>query len=198
MIEDLELEEWRQQWNGVVSPSPEFQRRTLQKIKRQNRRFVLGNVLTAIVFGGLLIFAAVLRHQETWLGSGWAAGICVLVTVSVGIRIWTLRGTWRAETQSTRAFVELWYRRVEARLRLLRISIWVSVGWIVFCAALTAINWPTIGRDINARPTDWLEVLVACIVMQPAIWFFAAKLRRRKLAELTEVKNIMDEMNNGK
>jgi hypothetical protein len=198
MTEDLELDNWREQWSRVAGPSPAFQRETLQKIKRQNQRFVLGNVLTAIVFGGLLILAAVLRHQETWLGSGWAAGICVLVAVSVGIRIWTLQGTWRAETQSTRAFVELWYRRVEARLRLLRISIWVSVGWIVFCAALTAINWPTIGRDIKARPTDWLEVLVACIVMQPVIWFFAAKLRRRKLAELSEVKKILDGMNEGK
>jgi hypothetical protein len=30
--------------------------------------------------------------------------------------------------------------------------------------------------------------------MQPVIWYWAAWLRRRKLAELNEVKEILDEM----
>jgi len=32
------------------------------------------------------------------------------------------------------------------------------------------------------------------VVMQPVIWYWAAWLRRRKLAELKEVKKILDEM----
>jgi hypothetical protein len=39
-----------------------------------------------------------------------------------------------------------------------------------------------------------VEVLVACVLMQPVIWFWAARLRRRKLAELNEVKTILDEL----
>jgi hypothetical protein len=34
------------------------------------------------------------------------------------------------------------------------------------------------------------EVLVACVIMQPVIWYWAAWLRRRKLAELKEVKKL--------
>ena len=194
MIEDRELDTWREQWSGIAEPPAEFQRKVQQRIKRENRRFVLGNLLTVVAFLGILIFAWLVRHQSTLMGTGWATGICVLVFVSAGYRVWGLRGTWRPQTQSTRAFVELWHKRVAARIRLLRISIYVSLGWIIFCAALAAANWTTIGQDARVHPKDWVEVLVACVLMQPVIWYWAAWLRRRKLVELNEVKQILDEM----
>jgi hypothetical protein len=195
MIEDRELDIWREQWSSVAEPPAEFQRKVQQRIKRQDQRFVLGNLLTVIAFLGILIFAVFMRHQSSWMGTGWATGICVLVFISTGCRVWVLRGTWRSQTQSTRAFVELWHKRVVARIRLFRISIYVSLGWIILCTALTAANWTTIRQDVRAHPKDWVEVLVACVLMQPVIWYWAAWLRRRKLAELNEVKKILDEMN---
>jgi Na+/melibiose symporter-like transporter len=194
MIEDRELNSWREQWGGFAEPSAEFQSKVRQRIKRHDRRFVLGNVLAAVALFGILIFAVFMRHQSSSMGTGWATGICVLVFVSTGFRIWILRGMWRPQTESTRAFVELWHRRLLARIRMLRIAVYLSLGWIVVCAALTAVNWGTIGPDVKARPRDWLEVLVACVLMQPVLWFGAKWLRRRKLAELNEVKNILDEM----
>ena len=194
MTEDRELDAWREQWSSIAEPAAEFQRQVQQRIKRQDRRFVLGNLLTVIAFLGILIFALFMRQQSSWMGTGWATGICVLVFVSAGYRVWVLRGTWRPETQTTRAFVELWHKRVAARIRLLRISMYVSVGWIIFCAALTAANWTTIGQDVRAHPKDWAELLVACVLMQPVIWYWAAWLRRRKLAELNEVRKILADM----
>ena len=195
MIEDRELDTWREQWSSVAEPPAEFQSKVQQRIKSQDRRFVLGNVLTAIAFVGILLFALYMWLQSSRMGTGWATGLCLLVFVSALCRVWVLRRTWRPQTQSTRAFVELWYKRVAARIRLLQISIYVSLGWIIFCAALTAANWTTIGQDVRAHPKDWVEVLVACVLMQPVIWYWAAWLRRRKLAELNEVKQILDEMN---
>jgi hypothetical protein len=64
------------------------------------------NLLTEITFIGMLIFAFFMRHQSSWMGTGWATGICVLVFVSAGYRVWVLRRTWRPQTQSTRAFVD--------------------------------------------------------------------------------------------
>ena len=62
-------------------------------------------------------------------------------------------------------------------------------------AVLTAANWTAIGRDVKAHPKDWEVVLVACVLVQyPVIWYGAACLRRCKLAELNEVKKILDEM----
>jgi hypothetical protein len=195
MTNDRELDTWREQWSSVAEPPAEFQHKIQERIKRQDRRFVLGNLLAIIALLGLLIFAVFMRHQSSWMGTGWATGICVSVFVSAGYRVWVLRGTWRPQTQSTRAFVDLWHKRVAARIRLLRISIYVSLGWIIFCAALTAANWTTIGQDVKAHPKVWVVVLVACVLMQyPVIWYWADWLRRRKLAELNEVKKIMDEM----
>jgi hypothetical protein len=194
MTVDRELDTWREQWNSIPEPPAEFQRKVQQRIKREDRRFVLGNLLTGIAFLGMLIFAVYLRHRTSSMGPGWATGLCVLVFVSAGYRAWVLRGTWRPQTQSTRAFVELWHKRVAARIRLLRISRFVSVGWLIFCAVLTAANWTTIGRDVRAHPKDWEELLVACVLMQPVIWYWAAWLRRRKLAELNEVRKTLDEL----
>jgi len=195
MTEDHELDIWREHWVAVAVPSPEFRRRVQQRIKIQDRRFLLGNLLTAATFVGMLIFAVYLSHQASWLGKGWATAVCVLVFVSVAYRLLILRRTWRAQTQSIRAFVELWHTRVLARTRLLRISIYVSVGWIISCAALTAANWPTIRLDVIPHPTDWLALMVASVLMQPVIWFCAAWLYRRKLAELNEVEKLLQEIN---
>ncbi len=194
MSEDRELDIWRDQWSGVAEPLVGFRHRIQQRIKRQDRRFVLGNVLTGIAFLGMLIFALFLRHQSSSMGTGWATGICALVFVSVGLRVWVLRRTWRPQTQSTRAFAELWHKRVAARIRLLRISIYLSLGWIIFCAALAAADWATIGQDVRAHPKNWEELLVACVLMQPVLWFGAVWLRRRKLAELNEVNKVLDEI----
>jgi hypothetical protein len=195
MTEDRELDIWREQWSNVAEPPADFQRKVQERIKREDRRFVLGNILRAIAFLGLLIFAVYMRHQSSWMGTGWGTSICILVFVSAGVRIWVLRRTWRPETESTRAFVELWYKRVAARIRLLRISTYLSIGWLVFCAALMAVNWSIIGQDVGAHPKEWVALLVVCVLMQPVLlWYGVAWLRRRKLAELNEVKQILDEM----
>jgi hypothetical protein len=196
MSKDREFDTWREQWSSIAERPAEFQRKVQQRIKREDRRFVLGNLLTAVVFLGMLIFALVMRYHSSWMGTGWGTSICVLALVTAGIRIWVLRRTWRPETQSTRAFVELWHKRVAARIRLLRISTYLSIGWLIFCAALTAVNWSTIGQDVKVHPNEWVALLVACVLMQPVVlWYGAGWLRRRKLAELNEVRKILDEMN---
>src|SRR5271156_4681506 len=169
MSEDRELDVWREQWSSVSEPPAEFVRKVQQRIRRQERRFVFGNVLSGVAFLGILIFAWFMRDQSSWMGSGWAASICVLVVVAVACRIWVLRRTWRPETQSTRAFVELWHKRVAARIRLLRLSTYLSLGWLIFCAGLMAVNWPIVGQDVKAHPKAWLALLVVCVLMQPAM-----------------------------
>jgi Na+/melibiose symporter-like transporter len=192
MTEDHELDHWREQWSSVAGPSPEFLRQVQERIKLQDRRFLIGNLLTVAVLVGMLIFAGYLGHQVSWLGKGWATGVCILVFVSVACRLWILRRTWRTETRTTRAFVELWRRRVLARLRLLRTAIYMSLGWIICCAALTVANWATIRLDVMVHPREWLGLMVASILMLPVLWFGATRLRRRKVAELHEVTRLLE------
>ncbi len=41
---------------------------------------------------------------------------------------------------------------------------------------------------------DWLELMVATVLMQPVFWFGAMWLHRRKVAELNEVKRLLEEI----
>ena len=191
MTEDRELELWREQWTSAAEPLPEIRK----KIRRKNFFFVVSNALSATALLAALIFAAiVVRHDPSRLRVGWAIGITLLIFVGGGYRLWVQRGTWRAETESTKAFVELWHRRVLAKLRLLHAASYLVACWITFCAVLAAINWAAIAPDVHAHPTDWLKVLGAVVLMVAGMYIWLAWYRRRKLAELNEAKKILDEL----
>jgi hypothetical protein len=192
MTEDQELDTWREQWGRVGEPLPEL-RQIRRKIKRQQLSFVLDNLLAAIGFVASLIFMLFVRQDRSLLGTGWVDGICVLLFVAAGYGLWAKRGTWRAETQSTRASVELWQRRVSEKIRALRVAIYAAPGLIVFGALLIVANWATIGPALKAHPAK-LALLMVNVLMLPAIFFWLAWYRRRKLAELNEVNKILDEM----
>lgn len=193
MIEDRELNSWREQWSSVAEPLPEL-RQIQRKIKRQQVRFVLDNLLAGIAFIGGLAFAAYARQERSTLGTGWASTICVFVFLSVGYRLWSQRGTWRAETQSTRAFLGLWRRRVMVRIRLLRMACYLACGWIVASALLTAANWTTIRPQFKAHPAEWLVQLALSAFLLPFIFLFVVRFHRSKVAELNEVNTILDKI----
>jgi hypothetical protein len=195
MIEDLELETWREQWRTTAGPRTDFQQGLQTKIKRQNLRHVMGNVVAALAFVAALIFSVwAVRQDPSPLRIGWAVGIWLLVSVCAGYRLRLQRGTWRSETQSTRAFVELWHRRVMAKLRLIRVAFYLVPAWIVFCAALAAANWSALRPDIQAHPADWWKLLGTVFLMVLATLCWLAWQRRRKLAELDEVRTLFKEM----
>ncbi len=195
MTEDHELDSWREQWSSIARPSSELQRQVQKKIRAQDRSFWLGNLLALTILAGMLIFVVYqLHHYTSRLEKGGAMGACVLVFVAVVCRLWFLRGTWRAETQSTRAFVELWRRRALSQIRRLQIAIYLAIGWLAFCAVLAAANWATIRLDLVAHPAGGLILTVIIGVTLPVIWFWGMWLRRRKLAELNEVTKILEEM----
>jgi len=189
--EDRELAAWQQQWSSVAQPLPEIHR----KIKRQHFRFVVENVLAAVgLVGGLTFAAWVLWTDPTRLGISSAVGLIVFLIATAAYRLWAQRGTWRPETQSTRAFVELWHKRMLARIRVLRIAYLLIPGWLLFTAALAVFNWTAIAPEVHTHPKDVLELLISCAIMLPIIFVWLAWYRRRKLAELNEAKRILDEM----
>lgn len=192
-IKDREVDLWREQWGTVAPLSAEFQRQVQKQIKLQDRRFWIGNLLATAAMAGMLIFAVYLRHQPSRLEKAQAAGVCGLVLVAISCRLWFMRGTWRAETQSIRAFVDLRHRRVLSQIRRLEISIYIVIAWLVFCAALAAANWATIRLALVAHPAACLVLAVTIVLMLPVLWFGAMWLRRRKVAELNEVTRLLEE-----
>src|SRR5690348_9388307 len=113
MIQDQEFENWREQWANSAAPLSET-RHIREKIRRQERRFILDNLLQAVSFLFGLYLAFYIWQHEYLLGTGFAAGVVVFLCIGAGWRLWVQRGTWRAEAQSTRSFLELWRRRVNA------------------------------------------------------------------------------------
>jgi len=195
MTEDRELDLWREQWNGVARPSPEFRRQVQKRIKAKDRRFWLGNLLALAAFVGMLTLAFYqLSRYTSRLEKGQATGVCVLLFVAVTCRLWLMRGTWRAETQSTRAFVELWQRRVLSRIRGLQIGTYIAIGWLVFCAGLAAANWSTLRIQLMGHPTALFAMMLVIVLMLPMIWLGVTWFRRRKVAELNEVTKLLEEM----
>ena len=156
---------------------------------------MISNLAAAIALVGTLVFAAwAVRQEPSRLRIGWAIGISVLVFVAAGYRLWMQRGTWRPESQSTRAFVELWHRRVVARIRLIRVAFYLIPAWLVFCAVLAAVNWAALAPDVRAHPMDWVEALGIDVLVLPVLFWWLFWYRRRKRAELQEVERILDEM----
>lgn len=198
MMQDRELESWREQWrdnDGRIQEMPSRLHAIQKRIRRQNLGFILNNLFAAVgaVFvAGFAIFAV--RQEPSALRVSWAAGIFVMLVVAVGYRLRVQRGTWRAESQSTRAFVELWQRRVRAKLRMIRVGLYLIPGWLIFCTLLFAINWPRFGPDIHAHPRDWQVVLAAILVMIGGVCWFLAWYRRRKLRELDEVDCLLQQL----
>lgn len=195
MTEDREVDLWREQWSGVAPLSPEFLRQVQKRIKVQDRRFWLGILLAVAALVGTLILAFYqLSHYTSRFEKGQATGVCVLLFVAVTCRLWLMRGTWRAETQSTRAFVELWQRRVLSRIRGLQIGTYIAIGWLVFCAALAAANWASIRLELMAHPIASLALMLVIVIILRLIWSWAMWLRRRKVRELNEVTRLLEEM----
>lgn len=192
MIEDQELDTWREQWGGVAEPLPDL-RQIQRKIKRQQLSFVLENLLAGIGFVAGLIFLVFLRQDPAPLATGWVDAVCVVLFLAAGYSLWAKRGTWRVETQSTLACVELWQRRVSAKIQALRVATYVTPGLIVFSAVLLVANWATIGPELQAHPAK-MALLMVNVLMLPAVFFWLAWYRRRKLAELNEINKILDEM----
>lgn len=60
MREDRELDNWRQQWSSLAQPLPDIR----QKIKRQNVRFVLSNLLAAVAFVAAMICAILIEQMH--------------------------------------------------------------------------------------------------------------------------------------
>ena len=195
MTEDRELNLWRDQWSGVARLSPELKRQVQKRIKAQDRRFWLGNLLAVAAFVGMLILAVhQLSHPASRLEKGQATGVCVLLFVAVTCRLWIMRGTWRAETQSIRAFMELWRRRVLTQIRGLQIGIYLAIGWLGFGAVLVVSNWATIRLEVTPYPIACLVLMVVIVLMLPLIGYGTMWLRRRRVAELNEVTRLLEEI----
>ena len=113
------------------------------------------------------------------------ASVCIVVVASFAFQVWNMRGAWRAEYQSVRAFAELSRRQLHNRLRAL------AFGWRLLAVELAFllpwIPWVVRNRDgeVTAsslvRPYGFLAAIVAVFIVCSTWIRYRA---HRKLAEI--------------
>jgi hypothetical protein len=185
MEADLELDAWRRLWQADSSVLPSLKER-VERETRWMRRFVIGEIIITIVFGGgSLAWAALsLRTDILVLALGIWAFLAIAWTMSFLLR----RGAWAPMTATTTAFVELSILRCRRR----RESIVAQAVLYVMILAFD-LTWIYFARG---SPT---ERSVIAFLTNPDIawvWLLTAALgvvairQRRRLAR--ELKNLIE------
>jgi hypothetical protein len=192
---DTELDVWRRQWQSDTTVPLNIQHDLRRKVARQSllmRIALIPPILVTIFIGGWTAARAVHTPEPnivllavwTWMliVAGWA------FTLKVN------RGNWSPSAEDTAVFVDLSVRRCRASLSAIRFTVGFFLVQVVFVLGWVYNNSPAHGTPVlkwlffSSVPIDavWL-----CTV---AFFSFLIWHRRRKLAELTYLLSLQEDM----
>jgi hypothetical protein len=134
LTRDTELETWQREWRDQTEPLPELKK----KIKRQNVR----TAAAVAAIGALLAFSTTeaLLHHGAFM-SGLATGLWFASLLMGGYGWRVRRGSWKPAAQTTKAYVELAYKRAIAKARTLRFAFYFLLAATILYAGFVAWNW---------------------------------------------------------
>lgn len=169
---------WREQ-----APSEASASQVRQRVSRQTRLMWL----TAAIEGSLVL--ALVPFTWWYAGDAPSLGrIALLVSmwiINLGFLAFSIinrRGSWQAESESVAAWVELWSRRVRARVRAAR---FVRLAVMVQAALVVLLVWFDADPAVSLARLRSAATLAMVIVVAYLAW--AAWYERRALAELADV-----------
>ncbi len=165
---DLELAQWREQWQA----SPEAPPLTdlSKRVARQSRfmRIALaGDILVTLVIGGGTIVLAILnaRPATTIL----AAGTWILIVAAWIFGLSNRRNTWSPAASTTAAFLDLSIRRAQSNLRA------ATFGAILYAVNMTfCLSW------IYHESGSLSKTLMITIAGITILFLAAVQIYRRK------------------
>lgn len=193
MDADIELDAWRRHWQAE-SPGLQGLKQRVERETRAMRRFVVGEILVTIVFGGgSLAWAALsLRTDVLVLALGVWAFIAIAWTISFLLR----RGAWTPVTATTTAFVDLSILRcrrrresVIAQAVLYVLILSFDLVWIYFAREPGAER--SVAAFLASREIAWVGVMTFALGV-------AAVTQRQKLArELENLTTLRGQIEDG-
>jgi hypothetical protein len=132
---DVELENWRRQWqsraeSAVDTAAVERLRRRVLRETRSLKLNLIWPILVTLVVGGAMILRALRSEQSLDVLFAVEAWIFIVV-IWIG-SLWIARGTWRPLADTTAAFVDISIRRREANLRGATFGACLYVAQLVF------------------------------------------------------------------
>lgn len=190
-MNDVELESWRAQWETAVPPPADLKDR-VDRETRMMRRFVVGEVLVTLVFGGgSVAWAALSRRTDALV---LAFGVWVFIAVAWTISILLRRDAWSPATLSTAAFLDLSILRCRRRREAIAaqgvlyvLILAFDLAWIYYFgrepASHDAASFLTSGSVL------WVWLITAVLAIAAARW--RQKLGR-ELETLTRLRASLD------
>lgn len=188
-MEDRELEVWKEEWQAETPGSlPRLRRR----VRFQTARMVTSNLVGLIVGVALLVYAArLVLRQPTPRTIVWGAALLLCMLTAGIFVVWNQIGIWRAETESTRAYAELSYKRALTKVRKTRfLSVFVLFGAAFDIAFLAWVDWPPIGLHATAFFADLARASAGLL----ATWLFLKWYGRRKARQVEQARRFMEEL----
>jgi hypothetical protein len=195
MNKDVELEDWRRQWqsrseSAAEADAVEQLRRRVLRETRWNKIGLIAPILVTLVVGGGIVLRAlrtgqaidVLLAVEAWI---------LIVVIWVGC-LWIARGTWRPLADTTAAFIDISIRRREANLRGATFGACLYVVQVAFIALALGAASPT---GIVSVLTSGSMIVVGWIGVPGGLaalyWF-----RRRQRADLERLRELKRQLQN--
>jgi hypothetical protein len=189
MNTDVELENWRQQWQSRSAPAADADavERLRLRVLRETRWLKLGLIVPILItlgVGGAVILRALRTGQafqvflavETWM---------FIVAVWV-VSLWIARGTWRPLADTTAGFLDVSIRRREANLRGMTLGACFYVGQLAFIVLVLGAASPTgfvpVLTSSYLIAVGWIGVPTGLALLY---WF-----RRRQRADLERLREI--------
>ncbi|HRC87126.1 MAG TPA: hypothetical protein PK413_16080, partial [Thermoanaerobaculia bacterium] len=186
--QELDFERWQQDWKAATSAQPRLDARALRsRVRRRTFWLAIGVAFEEICMAfavwnitGLALAQA--SRVDRWL----LLGVVGSLLWAMGFALWIQRGTWRASTESTQAFIDL------ARLRCRRVISSVP-PMIAYTVVLVGIYLVTGWRQAveagggQPDPATLLRNYGFLAGVVAAVWGFAGWYIHRTRQELAEL-----------
>src|SRR5439155_23404141 len=116
--EERERERWKQEGQAeVAGPVPQLKKR----VRLQTARMIASNLFGLSIGVAALVYAArIVRREPNPETIVWGAAVLLIWLVATMFVVWNQIGIWRVETESTRAYAELSYKRALTKIRRTR------------------------------------------------------------------------------
>jgi len=196
MNSDIEMVEWRRQWQSARdarnhASSAEDLKRRVTRDSRLIRIGLIAPILVTIGIGGAYIARAltslspadVILVAEVWL----------FILVTWAGCLWIVRGTWRPLAETTVAFIDISIRRCRSNLR------GASFGaWLYVCQLSFVMLWKLYSTSIELAVllTSWPVILLGWLGV-PVFFAWRSWFMRRQRAELDRLLELERELRAG-
>jgi hypothetical protein len=183
MSVDVELDRWRQQWQGgqedaIQADAADALRRRVLRDTRQIWLGLIVPILVTVVIGGGIALRALRSGQAVDVVLAVEGWLFIVVVWVGSLRI--ARGTWRPLADTTAAFIDVSIRRCEANLRGVSFGAYLYMVQLLFVVLVMVFSSPVGLVAVLTSPSTiligWLGLPLFFVWM---FWF-----RRRQRARL--------------